>query len=361
MDKITFLRELEKGLSILQKDELEDIISEYEQHIDMKIESGLPEEEAISDFGNLEELTAEILEVYHVRSDYADKCQEEDSAVSGKGSEYRKLWPQAVEGMKRTGRQAVRLLCRLRSFLCQVFIFWGRQFGRPFRWAKERWSGYRNAGEYSGMPDRPDPEEPGGEEDGARENRRNAAEGGIAAYESLGNTAESSIPYNDPDNIRTDGTTAFEAGRNPGGEYAAVRPVTGETEKRPPYPQNRLKCRKTVSQTASRQDSFLPAFFQRIARAGKASLRTCKKAMYWGVGIMWNVFWLVNIGICLLLGLFSLFALGLLVVLMLQHYPILGALIGCIGMTMCLFSFAWLGVTFMWRPGKARIGSGDRG
>lgn len=347
MDKITFLRELEKGLSVLEKGELEDIISEYEQHIDMKIESGLPEEEAIADFGNLEELTAEILEVYHVRADYADKCQEEDSAVSGKGSEYRKLWPQAVEGMKRTGRQAVRLLYGLRCFLCQVLMFWGKQFGRPFRWVRERWSGYRNAREYPDMPDWPDSEEFGGGEDGAGESQKNAAECGI--------------PYGSSGNIRADGTTAFEAGRNPGGEYAAVRLVTEETEKRPPYPQNRFKRRKTVSQTASRQGGFLPAFFQRIARAGKASLRTCKKAMYWGVGIMWNVFWLVNIGICLLLGLFSLFALGLLVVLMLQHYPILGALIGCIGITMCLFSFAWLGVTFMWRPGKARIGSGDRG
>ena len=46
MDKITFLRELEQGLSVLQRDELEDIISEYEQHIDMKIKNGLPEEEA---------------------------------------------------------------------------------------------------------------------------------------------------------------------------------------------------------------------------------------------------------------------------------------------------------------------------
>ena len=42
MDKITFLRELEQGLSVLQRDELEDIISEYEQHIDMKIKNGLP-------------------------------------------------------------------------------------------------------------------------------------------------------------------------------------------------------------------------------------------------------------------------------------------------------------------------------
>ena len=48
-----------------------DIMEEYEQHIDMKVQRGLTEEEAIADFGNVKELTAEILEAYHVRGDYA--------------------------------------------------------------------------------------------------------------------------------------------------------------------------------------------------------------------------------------------------------------------------------------------------
>ena len=70
MDKNTFMRELERSLSVLQESELRDILSEYEQHIDMKVKSGLSEEEAIADFGSLPELTAEILEAYHVRADY---------------------------------------------------------------------------------------------------------------------------------------------------------------------------------------------------------------------------------------------------------------------------------------------------
>ena len=70
MDKKTFMRELERSLSVLQESELRDILSEYEQHIDMKVKSGLSEEEAIADFGSLPELTAEILEAYHVRADY---------------------------------------------------------------------------------------------------------------------------------------------------------------------------------------------------------------------------------------------------------------------------------------------------
>ena len=37
MGKHEFLSELEKSLSVLQEDELRDIISEYEQHIDIKM------------------------------------------------------------------------------------------------------------------------------------------------------------------------------------------------------------------------------------------------------------------------------------------------------------------------------------
>ena len=56
MDKKTFLEELRSSLSVLQETELNDIMDEYEQHIDMKVQSGLTEEEAIAEFGNRKEL-----------------------------------------------------------------------------------------------------------------------------------------------------------------------------------------------------------------------------------------------------------------------------------------------------------------
>lgn len=37
MDKKTFLEELRSSLSVLQETELNDIMDEYEQHIDMKV------------------------------------------------------------------------------------------------------------------------------------------------------------------------------------------------------------------------------------------------------------------------------------------------------------------------------------
>ena len=75
MDKKTFLEELRSSLSVLQETELNDIMDEYEQHIDMKVQSGLTEEEAIAEFGNRKELTAEILEAYHVNPEYGDSSR----------------------------------------------------------------------------------------------------------------------------------------------------------------------------------------------------------------------------------------------------------------------------------------------
>lgn len=54
---------------MLADEEQEDILQEYEQHIEMKIEKGLSEEEAIRDFGSVRELAGEILEAYHVKLD----------------------------------------------------------------------------------------------------------------------------------------------------------------------------------------------------------------------------------------------------------------------------------------------------
>ena len=66
MNKETFLQELRSHLQILEEREQQDILDEYAQHIDMKMQKGLSEEEAIRDFGSVRELAAEILEAYHV-------------------------------------------------------------------------------------------------------------------------------------------------------------------------------------------------------------------------------------------------------------------------------------------------------
>lgn len=70
MTKTEFLTLLEQRLMVLNNDERSDLLSEYEQHIEMKIQSGLSEEEAIADFGDPEELIKELLDAYHLNTSY---------------------------------------------------------------------------------------------------------------------------------------------------------------------------------------------------------------------------------------------------------------------------------------------------
>lgn len=66
MNKKDFLKFLKTELDVLQDREIEEILSEYAQHIDMKVEAGFTEEEAIKDFGDLDEFVSEILAAYKV-------------------------------------------------------------------------------------------------------------------------------------------------------------------------------------------------------------------------------------------------------------------------------------------------------
>lgn len=74
-NKEEFLNELRGHLRVLDEKEQQDIIDEYAQHIDLKMKSGLSEEDAICDFGNVEELAGDILEAYHVDPKFEEKTK----------------------------------------------------------------------------------------------------------------------------------------------------------------------------------------------------------------------------------------------------------------------------------------------
>ncbi len=78
MKKEAFFALLKEKLNVIEESELQDILDEYEQHISMKmIDENVSEEEAIEGFGDIDELTAEILQAYHVRvQDNRKKKQE---------------------------------------------------------------------------------------------------------------------------------------------------------------------------------------------------------------------------------------------------------------------------------------------
>ncbi len=70
MNKRNFLKILDQKLSVLSETERKDIINEYQDIIEQKVKHGKTEEEAVKEFGNIEELTLEILKVYKINPDY---------------------------------------------------------------------------------------------------------------------------------------------------------------------------------------------------------------------------------------------------------------------------------------------------
>lgn len=227
MDKKEFLSGLERSLSVLQEDELRDIISEYEQHIDMKVEKGLTEEEAIADFGSFEELTGELLEAYHVRAARKDFSM------------------------------GAKLKAAARGFLSKVRWLFG-QCLRPFSWIKKRWE----------MQQR-------GEEriQKRREGRKMAGEAGIS-----------------------------------------VRRIAGT-----------------------------------IGRGMKSLIGFSIDVILWGIRLAWNGCWFLFAVFMIGCGLFGLYGLGVLAILLMQGYPLIGVLVGCVGIVLCTFSAAGLGISFLYR------------
>lgn len=158
MNKEKFLTELREYLSILENQEQEDILAEYSQHIDMKMQKGLSEEEAIRDFGSMEELAAQILEAYHVKPEFhkknavfkipkpktgnvlglaktkTDDAGDGVSFIKHSGMWIRKAWTRTVHGIKAGFRWL--------SGKCRAFTGW---LAKPFTGKKEE--SWENAGE----------------------------------------------------------------------------------------------------------------------------------------------------------------------------------------------------------------------
>lgn len=77
MSKKEFLEKLERKLHILSREEIQDILDEYSGFLDNKIAEGKTEEEAVADFGNLDDLAREILSAYKINENYTrDKSRD---------------------------------------------------------------------------------------------------------------------------------------------------------------------------------------------------------------------------------------------------------------------------------------------
>lgn len=306
MDKNTFMKELEQSLSVLQESELKDILSEYEQHIDMKVESGLSEEDAIADFGGLPELTAEILEAYHVRADYAADYAADFAVTEKRETKIAvKKMQNAKEMCSNCKKAAVRGIYGFGHWFLGVLVFWKRQLGRPFVWGYGIW---KKRSEQTGTEDARMDEEVSGIPENMEEERKQ--------------------------------------------KTAGLRNGTGMTKER----------RKKM--VVTNQVSGCGRVFRRLADMTGSCVSFGVQIILWGMRMIWNAGWICFSVICGISGLFCLFGLGLLAVLLLQHYPMTGVTIGCVGLTCCLFSAAGLGLTFLWRKEKRAndvTGSGTSG
>lgn len=69
MKKDEFLSILNRKLQVINERERQDIIDEYRMHIEMKMQEGKSEEEAIEDFGNIDELVNDILDAYKINTE----------------------------------------------------------------------------------------------------------------------------------------------------------------------------------------------------------------------------------------------------------------------------------------------------
>ena len=324
MDKKTFLEELRKSLRVLKEEELQDIIGEYEQHIDLKVKNGLTEEQAIADFGNIKELAAEILEAYHVRAefsfseetDHVSKSENESAEPVFDAKVQEKEHTNAKPEKERFGagiidflKKGFKQLC----FECQKLVSWfrlllhmvwsaigwcGTQLLYPVRWVRER----RN----------------------------------VSIYEK--NEQKESSEYPD---VQTNVNDGAEPTCNTVHTESTVQVYSSNTEK--------------SKNTAVHKRGWMQRTMRGVANMLHGIWNWMVDVLIFGVRICWNC---CAVGTALLIGGFGLICLyiaGVLAVLLLQGYPLTGITIGCIGVVLCLFAGAALAWTMIWHKTKIKV------
>lgn len=101
MNKQEFLDNLEKELAILNEKERKDIIDEYKDTIEEKVKHGQTEEEAVKDFGNLEDLVSDILDAYKINPEYNHKEEGSFSKITEEGEKIIKKGASKLADMTR--------------------------------------------------------------------------------------------------------------------------------------------------------------------------------------------------------------------------------------------------------------------
>lgn len=334
MDKKTFIRELEQSLSVLQEDELRDIVGEYEQHIDMKVQRGLTEEEAIADFGSLPELTAEVLEAYHVRADYAaapgaKKAKKEKKFSFAEKEKAEEMLQHTGEACAKTGKKTLRGLKLIGAWLWGVILFWKEQIARPFAWAGKTWSQHQ---------------------------KRRAAERDMIELMEMQSMPENAQPAWQEEDM----DMVLIQPERQGTQEMQGTPVRSQVESGAPAGYARtVRGRKGIR---PRRRGILRNMAAALIKIVSGTCRFCWDMACWGMRMVWNFCWVLFSLFCGAMGLFCLFGLGVLIVLMTQGYPLAGVTVGLLGLNLCLFASAGFGMTLIiWKKRNKDVISEESG
>lgn len=308
MNKEEFLRVLREKLSILDEREMQDILSEYEQHIDMKAAGAMTEEEAIADFGNLDDLAADILGAYHVRADYGKESAETDQ---------RDGW------WKRFRSWINRMVCRFREGLLQ--------FGA---WSRRKWKNCCTF--WTDLFQRC-----------FRSDTRRAAAQPDTMEGQLGQTWNGGFQMGEKkEQSRME--NGMTGAKNPGAKSPGADETEGWSGRDEAH---------SIVRNSGRPHPFLHGMkkgIQGFLAGCSALLLACWKLLIWGIKWTWNIGWVLAGGIIGMGACFCLFFLGLLFMLGMQGYPVAGVTIGMVGVSMCLASLMGLCFTFMVRHTEGR-------
>lgn len=125
MNKAEFLKELEKRLHVLNDKERSDVLEEYAQHIEFKMESGLSEQEAVRDFGSFDELVAELLDAYSINSEYAGITPHKNATGAGQRvrAVCRGVSSAAGNTVGKAGHAVWGFLRAITNFLCGIWMW----------------------------------------------------------------------------------------------------------------------------------------------------------------------------------------------------------------------------------------------
>ncbi len=322
MDRQAFLDALKEHLKVLEDEEQEDILDEYLQHIEMKIKDGQEEEEAIKDFGPVQELAAEILEAYHVKPDL------------GQGQERGK-----TRGKTRGQKRWRKLVSRTGSFAGRTGspgpeaegVEGGAAAGELGRYIKRAAFSILGAGKKAG---------------------RLILQCGRGIFRVI------KSPFRWMGAYMASGRARLSDGGAAGGcGYAGQGPAG--------FLPNAHVSRGAGVWAGRAQERRTGGLAE---RAGRGIFRSVRRLVRWLVDLtlwccrmVWNAGVLFVMAFSAFVGLCFLFCLGVLTVLLCQGYPFAGPAIGCLGAVLCCAALTVFSCTFFAGTEKGEVRGAGRG